>query len=457
MEVINSNEFKEKGRKYMRLELENIGKLSHANIELKGITVIAGENNTGKSTIGKVLYSVFNSFYNFENVIKETRINLFAQIIRRELRSEFPDIYYYIFRYSVDIAKEIFQTPQENVTNEFISALIEHIVEDHVDVTYDDSGIPIDNIKSIDVPERFVQFVLDNYPRYYKEISDKQIFTSVLTRSIKEMFHSQLNNFYKNCEGTIFLQIKDKITKFVLGNNQVKSITDTLSLNTQILYLDNPFILDEWGLYMTRNPFAQSSTLSYRRQLLEKLLPKKSKSNIEAVFKEAVIEDKINGSLSKINTICDGDLSFESNEGFSYRTNGAATIDSNNISAGLKTFIIIKTLLTNGSIEENGTIVLDEPEIHLHPEWQLLFAEIIVLLQKEFNLHILLTTHSPYFLEAIEAYSERYKIADKCKYYLAKNVGKSAVIDDVTESVEKIYKELAKPLQTLENIGDNDD
>ena len=31
----------------MRLELDNVGKISFANIELNGMTVIAGENNTG--------------------------------------------------------------------------------------------------------------------------------------------------------------------------------------------------------------------------------------------------------------------------------------------------------------------------------------------------------------------------------------------------------------------------
>ena len=53
----------------MFLHLENIGKIHRADIEINGITVIAGENDTGKSTIGKALYSVFNSFYHFETTI----------------------------------------------------------------------------------------------------------------------------------------------------------------------------------------------------------------------------------------------------------------------------------------------------------------------------------------------------------------------------------------------------
>ena len=33
----------------MKIFLKNIGKLKSADVEIKGITIIAGENNTGKS------------------------------------------------------------------------------------------------------------------------------------------------------------------------------------------------------------------------------------------------------------------------------------------------------------------------------------------------------------------------------------------------------------------------
>ncbi len=48
----------------MKLVLKNIGKVQNATVEINGITVIAGENDTGKSTVGKALFSVFNGFYN---------------------------------------------------------------------------------------------------------------------------------------------------------------------------------------------------------------------------------------------------------------------------------------------------------------------------------------------------------------------------------------------------------
>lgn len=65
----------------MKITLNNVAKIKHAEVEIKGITVIAGENNTGKSTVGKALYAIFNSFYNVKDQIdlvirKKIRINL---------------------------------------------------------------------------------------------------------------------------------------------------------------------------------------------------------------------------------------------------------------------------------------------------------------------------------------------------------------------------------------------
>lgn len=53
----------------MKLKLKNIGKIENADIELQGITVIAGENNTGKSTIGKMLFCIFDSFYKIQEQV----------------------------------------------------------------------------------------------------------------------------------------------------------------------------------------------------------------------------------------------------------------------------------------------------------------------------------------------------------------------------------------------------
>ena len=48
----------------MQLKISNVGKIENAIIDVNGITVIAGENNAGKSTIGKTMFAIFNSMNN---------------------------------------------------------------------------------------------------------------------------------------------------------------------------------------------------------------------------------------------------------------------------------------------------------------------------------------------------------------------------------------------------------
>ena len=54
----------------MKLKIKNIGKIEQADIEIKGITVIAGLNNTGKSTVSRSLFAMFHSFSNLSGKIR---------------------------------------------------------------------------------------------------------------------------------------------------------------------------------------------------------------------------------------------------------------------------------------------------------------------------------------------------------------------------------------------------
>lgn len=63
----------------MELSIRNFAKIQQADIVIDGITVIAGENNTGKSTVGKILFSLFNALSDVEEKIFNERM--------REVRS----------------------------------------------------------------------------------------------------------------------------------------------------------------------------------------------------------------------------------------------------------------------------------------------------------------------------------------------------------------------------------
>ena len=280
------------------------------------------------------------------------------------------------------------------------------------------------------------------------KLKDKDFFNKVITDRFNKEFSAQINNIYTKERASVQLNVQNYLIDITIKDNSVRLMSEQKLLNTEAIYIDDPFILDDVGsmYFYDKN----KRTNERKLDLSYKLYYKNDKKN---TIDEMILEEKLNKIYKQLNIVCEGTLE-ESNSGVGYKKlNSNETLDVRNISTGLKTFVILKTLLQKGWIEEKGTIILDEPEIHLHPEWQLLLARLIVLLQKELNMHILLNTHSPYFLNAIEVYSLKYNVDNKCKYYLASEdeENKSVIIEDVSNYTEAIYKKLAKPLQDLED------
>lgn len=60
----------------MKLKLHNILKVADADIELGGLTVITGENDSGKSTVGKVLFSTLKAANNVRQVDRVNTLSI---------------------------------------------------------------------------------------------------------------------------------------------------------------------------------------------------------------------------------------------------------------------------------------------------------------------------------------------------------------------------------------------
>ena len=150
--------------------------------------------------------------------------------------------------------------------------------------------------------------------------------------------------------------------------------------------------------------------------------------------------------VNKIKEIMKGQFVTE-NKRMRFRdTVTGATIPIANMSEGLKSIALLERIVSYGLLVKDTVLILDEPEINLHPEWQLAYAEIIVMLQEELDLKVVLTTHSPYFVKAIEYYAKLYDRSNVCHYYYATNGNGGAEITNVDDMTDIIFKKLAIPL-----------
>lgn len=424
----------------MRITLKNIAKVKTADIDIKGITVIAGDNNTGKSTIGKALFSIFNGLNNIEQKLYMDKFQSLENIIDSFCTNSFSSPFIdqknkNLIIHDIDtniLIKELLKVNTINRNNELE---IESVLNKYL-------SSEVRKAKGLnewsELIKKVQEILLVNMEDYIKHILSNELFNE---------FNGQTINIFEALEGIISVSISNqKVVVKIDSDNTIfiKSLPKS-QINVNLAYIDNPFILDDVlnGLFVDHSIYT-----NHRRNTLEKLVISKSINNIDSI----VSNSKFQKVMDLINGIVPGNLDFANSTLF-YVYN-KKRLNAKNLSTGIKTFAILKKLLLSGGISNNGVIILDEPEIHLHPEWQLILAELIVLLQKEFNLHILITTHSPYFLNAIEVYVAKHNINDKCKYYLSKCIenSESVTFDDVSNEIDLIYKKLVKPLQKLENL-----
>lgn len=424
----------------MEIILKNIGKVKEANIKINGITVIAGENDTGKSTISKSLYAVFNTFYKINKKIKIQKIKKIHDELKEKREIYIPCLYL-----NENIKKILSDK----------ACINKKIIKD-----INEQNIVISSYKNYLSTEELFSELKKISKNIWLE-KDVDFINKLLEAYFNQEFYAQINNIFTKEVSNIILKIKgyQDINLEVIENKiKLKKELKIKEFHTKALYLDDPLVLDKrhmssyiFGpLHIEGDVGAHTDNLIY--DLRKKITP----------INEIRINEKFSSIFSKINKKGIGELTLNSSsfiieKFFLFENKNTEPLNIKNISAGLKTFIILKTLLEKGILEENGVIILDEPEIHLHPAWQVVFAELIVLIQKEFNMHILLNTHSPYFLNAIEIYSKKHNIEEKCNFYSAYLLGEFSEFKDVTNNIEEIYSKLARPFQDLENERYSDD
>lgn len=137
--------------------------------------------------------------------------------------------------------------------------------------------------------------------------------------------------------------------------------------------------------------FRQQSTAQFRNlevmvlREIEKDLDKRQDTNY--TFDTTL--EHINELLPKIN-LERGD------RGFEISNNQTDKVDEDNISSGESELIAlsIEVLVFSRATQENRVLLLDEPDVHLHPDLQHKFVEFIERIANEFDFKVVLATHS---------------------------------------------------------------
>ena len=464
----------------MKLTLDKVGIIDNSSVLIDGLTVVTGINSSGKTTVGRVLYSVISALGNAEYDYEKARRD-FVIYRLNNIHRAFGFVQEYGLNYLrrrirvVDDSSPIFHLAVHNYIrfdidrlfvffNDLHSQLLTISRDEFADELEDkETGYSFysEAVSEASSEEDFLrakQEALKIWDEANNTLRAPNSYTLFVKENIKEYLNFEFHNQIKpikahNAKPKIKL-IEDKTTivDFRIENKNDMLFSEKCTLKsffTNSIFIDNPFIIDNlYESYYHRSPsdyrIRNQGITNQSIESHDKILARLIRTEKENFFENVDKNNRLKEVFEKINTIVPGEFA-ETSDGFYYVDEGAR-LSVSNLAAGSKMFFIIKRLLFNGTIDEKTILVLDEPESHLHPEWINKFAEILVLLIRELKVRILLTTHSPNLMLALNYYAKKSSISKNAHFYMAERDGYYSKIKCIDDNIGEGYSHLSLPL-----------
>jgi len=446
----------------VELIINNIGLVESANIKLDGLTVIAGENDTGKSTVGKAIFSIIKGLNSHHKDFKEDK---FAQIV------EIIDAIYFKFR---EFSKEYADLTSNYVTSKaFYPPIIRKEILSYLNLE-DYEGIQnyIYNYKEriemeahyLELPEKSID-ELNPLIKSLEEAVKVQDPRNYIIRSINLALKSEFgedlcNKFTKDSSSISYDENGEVLFEASLTKNRInraKYSVTPLEIE-DVTYIETPMIFQMHKVISEANIFGGDRNLLNGKKVRKTSIPFHMKDLIskmsESTYYDLDWEFQNENFIDEISSIIEGESIFDKEKDeflFEREFNGETySFKTSNVASGIKSFSIIQMLLKAQVINERSILIVDEPEIHLHPKWQIRYCEIIVKLAS-MGVRILVNSHSPYIIQALKVLSNKYEINDHLHFYMAEKSleNKSTKILNVDDDLNSVFKKLSDPLQKL--------
>lgn len=459
--------------------LDHIGLVEDSKIVLDGLTVVTGHNNSGKTTVGKAIYSVLAAVDNLELDAYKDKISYVGSecrrlrdilgirnriyFMRREKADEKSDYECLRFFLESGLPNQI-----DNISEliQYLHRIMEEtraISDDELDQLVYGKNMRDNESRNARITKRLI---LETMQTLEQNLGQDGELTQYASRKIIKTLLMEFNDQilpvkYPEKTGKLSMRSKDyKYFSIPIEHNDILT-EEPVYFNRSYynsVFIDDVFVLDRikekkrllsfyFNDEMKDGDWMDGGRIVNHNISLENKLEKES----DSVFEEILNKENTKMLLEKIEKVFPDRITpFEGRY-----VCGQSKLDVRNLATGSKLFAIIKRLLENQEISEGTLLILDEPESHLHPTWQNQFAEIIVLMIKCLNMDVLLTTHSPNFLMALEVYSKKYDMWEHTNMYCTEVNADTGLIhyEDVRDNIKKAYMKLADPLFELQAMN----
>ena len=426
----------------MDLHIKNIAKINDAHLVCQGLTAIIGDNDNGKSTVGKVLYSIFHTFQNLKAGFFDVQAGYVLESLN--LRNNASTRRFFSptwFQHDSTIDDQDFH-------RRFLYYFRHGLPEWHF------TTLGVDSASMTQLAEGQHELMKDvkSQIRKVREISEIVLLHDAIQSDLNRYFKNQfLPNFAGlNAESEISLAIKGhRIT--VRWNSDQQTMIAEETLRNDAWFVGTPLIMDALGASM------RSSSMMTADPIVKELIARLRRYRPGTTIARRIAEVELASVYEMIDGYFSGEFLIGNDGELEVGFDGMQKpLNSANLSMGIKMLALLRLMIDANVLKRKDVLVLDEPENHLHPELQVLFADVIVELQRIYDLTVLVTTHSPYFLQALELSARRNKIekgsAESLRVYQPRKVDKlgRVIFDDISTDTSSMYRKFARTMRELE-------
>ncbi len=402
----------------MELLIKNLGSIRNNNqtIDLtKKFYTFIGYNNSGKTLVSQLLWTIFNHdnirkfsennqidslVIDSEKPIKKITINqkLIDEILNKFSRFIEKEV---VNTYNLDASiketiissnKLIFQADIKEFKDKSfrLTFVVDNDLE-YLQISKEQGSLTI-NIKELNIPEK----VFDQIPRDLFERA-KPYKESVIIPSIIRVLLSPIQDTFFIPASRSFFPV---FYQYIYEIERNKRSEYNRRLQELIENIDDDVDTNRDIFKRLQEQLPKRSYTEPMNKVIESLYSLNTNKKINSVY---------NSMIEKMIGLMGGEITISSLESiapiqFSFKFDESKDLPMYLASSSVNQLTILYLYLKYWAKEKNNFLMIDEPEVNLHPENQIRLMDILVQFVTEHNNRVLITTHSPILTDILNNY-----------------------------------------------------
>lgn len=371
----------------MKLKVKNLGAIKEGEIDLsQKFIVFCGPNGTGKTYLSYLIYSLFKKGLHIQGKEK------FAEKLINEKKTSLEIDFTKLFQYRKNMITSV-ESSMDELFGIGESDSKKLFKDFHCEFSISDDVFKKNLINAQFETTAKIQGVL---VKIEKEFGKSNLILSILNEAIAS---SSIRGFVFLLDSFIYKFLATypigNVEMFTVERNSIYTFSKELSVRKQealdnvLLLMDKEKKINRFDLYF-RNNYKYPLPIRIGLETADNLVEIKKTDSQYYQFSSFMEEQLLHGKVQVSN---DGEIQFKPSK--CTRT----TLPIQMTASIVKTLSSMDLYLRHIAAI-NDLIIIDEPEINLHPDNQILVARMLVRLMNS-GFRVILSTHSDYIIREI--------------------------------------------------------